>query len=140
MKRLIICIAVISAFAMLLTAHQKFGKKVTNYKRGEKNLITNHSVKIYLSEENTNKIEYMQYLKNKSNANSYKYRKSFDDIVNNVISENLTERQRQIIELHMQGLKNKEIALKLNLAQCTVSRHLQKGKERIYAVVKYFYR
>lgn len=103
-------------------------------------MITNHSVKIYLSEENTNKIEYMQYLKNKSNANSYKYRKSFDDIVNNVISENLTERQRQIIELHMQGLKNKEIALKLNLSQCTVSRHLQKGKERIYAVVKYFYR
>ena len=103
-------------------------------------MIANHSVKIYLSEENTNKIEYMQYLKNKSNANSYKYRKSFDDIVNNVISENLTERQRQIIELHMKGLKNKDIAQKLNLSHCTVSRHLQKGKERIYAVVKYFYR
>ncbi len=103
-------------------------------------MITNHSVKIYLSEENTNKIEYMQYLKQKAGANSYKYRRTFDDIVNNVISENLTERQRQIIELHMQGLKNKDIAQKLNLSQCTVSRHLQKGKERIYAVVKYFYR
>lgn len=97
-------------------------------------------MKIYLSEKNTNKIEYMQYLKNKSNVNSYKYRRTFDDIVNNVISENLTERQRQIIELHMKGLKNKDIAQKLNLAQCTVCRHLQKGKERIYAVVKYFYR
>ena len=93
-----------------------------------------------MSEENTNKIEYMHFLKQKSGANSYKYRRAFDDIVNNVISENLTERQKQIIELHMQGLKNKDIAQKLNLSQCTVSRHLQKGKERIYAVVKYFYR
>lgn len=82
----------------------------------------------------------MQYLKKKSDAKGHKYRRAFDDIVNNVISENLTERQRQIIELHMKGLKNKDIAQKLNLSQCTVSRHLQKGKERIYAVVKYFYR
>lgn len=103
-------------------------------------MITNHSVKIYLSEENTNKIEYMQYLKQNSNANNYKYRRTFDDIVNNVISENLTERQKQIIELHVKGLKNKDIAQKLNIAQSTVSRHLQKGKEIIYAVVKYFYR
>lgn len=103
-------------------------------------MSTKKPIKIYLTDENSAKIEYMNYLRNSTEKNSYKYRREFDDIVNKVILDNLTDKQRIILENHINGLKNKEIAKKLQISESTVCRHLQKGKERIYAVVKYFYR
>lgn len=97
-------------------------------------------IKIYLTDENSAKIEYMQYLRSKPADNSYKYRREFEDIVNNVISDNLTDKQRIILENHINGLKNKEIAKKLQLSESTICRQLQVAKEKIYAVAQYFYR
>ena len=99
-----------------------------------------HPVKIYLTDENTAKIEYMQYLRSKSDENSYRHRREFDEIVNKVISDNLTDKQRIILENHINGLKNKEIAQKLQVSESTICRQLQAAKEKIYAVAQYFYR
>ena len=101
---------------------------------------TKKPIKIYLTDENTAKIEYMQYLRSKSADNSYKYRREFDEIVNKVISDNLTDKQRIILENHINGLKNKEIAQKLQVSESTICRQLQVAKEKIYAVAQYFYR
>ena len=98
------------------------------------------SIKIYLTDGNTAKIEYMNYLRSKSDKDSYKYRRDFDEIVNKVISDNLTDKQRQILNLHIDGLKNKEIARKLQVSESTICRQLQAAKEKIYAVAQYFYR
>lgn len=97
-------------------------------------------VKIYLTDENIRQIEYMDYLRKKSENNKYNYRRDFDEIVNTVISENLTDRQRLIIEMHIQGLKNKDIAQKMKVAESTICRQLQRAKDKIYAVVQFFYR
>lgn len=99
-----------------------------------------HPIKIYLTDENIQKIEYMDYLRKKSENNKYNYRRDFDEIVNTVISENLTDKQRLIIEMHIQGLKNKEIAKKLQVSESTICRQIQVAKEKIYAVTQYFYR
>lgn len=99
-----------------------------------------HPVKIYLTDENIQQIEYMDYLRKKSENNKYNYRRDFDEIVNKVISDNLTDKQRIILENHINGLKNKEIASKLQISESTVCRHLQSAKGKIYAIAQYFYR
>lgn len=101
---------------------------------------TKRPIKIFLTDENSSKIEYMNYLRSKSDNNSYKYRREFDEIVNNVISDNLTDKQRFILENHINGLKNKEIAKKLQVSESNICRQLQVAKEKIYAVAQYFYR
>lgn len=101
---------------------------------------TKKPIKIYLTDENSAKIEYMQYLRSKSDENSYKYRRDFEDIVNKVISDNLTDKQRIILENHINGLKNKEIAKKLQVSESNICRQLQVAKEKIYSVAQYFYR
>ena len=99
-----------------------------------------HPVKIYLTDENIQKIEYMDYLRKKSENNKYNYRRDFDEIVNKVISDNLTDKQRIILENHINGLKNKEIASKLQVSESTICRQLQAAKGKIYAIAQYFYR
>ena len=98
-----------------------------------------HPVKIYLTDENIQQIEYMDYLR-KSENNKYNYRRDFDEIVNKVISDNLTDKQRIILENHLNGLKNKEIASKLQVSESTICRQLQSAKGKIYAIAQYFYR
>ena len=108
--------------------------------KGEKTMKNKRPIKIYLTDENTAKIEYMNYLRSKSDKDSYKYRKDFDEIVNQVISDNLTDKQRNILSLHIDGLKNREIAKQLQVSESTICRQLQRAKEKIYAVAQYFYR
>ena len=52
--------------------------------------------------------------------------------------EELTERQRQMLELYYdQGLTMGQIALKLHLNRSTVSRTLQRAKDRLYRCLRY---
>jgi RNA polymerase sigma factor (sigma-70 family) len=73
----------------------------------------------------------------KPSTNS-RYRLQLKTLMRNVIVNDLTERQRQVISMHYEGKKVTQIATELNLNKSTVSRTLKAAMKKFEKNKKIF--
>lgn len=92
---------------------------------------------VHITNENLNKISYsLISLSGTTNADS---RNKMKKILYSALKSELTDKQRTcIVEHYINGRKEKDIALELNLSPSTVSRHITSAKKKLRHIAEYY--
>lgn len=87
----------------------------------------------------TNNSSFMTDFINQSNSDNSEHIKKVKEILKNIIANELTSRQREIIMLYYyEKKKSKDIATLLGIDKSTVSCILSSARKKIYNILKYY--
>ncbi|MEE1218843.1 MAG: sigma factor-like helix-turn-helix DNA-binding protein [Ruminococcus sp.] len=94
---------------------------------------------IKITNKNINKIFFDKSVSDSYSKTNYKQKQNMKLLLSKAIENELTDNQKKcLIDYYLKGKKEKEIALEMGIAPCTVSRHITAGKKKLKRIASYF--
>lgn len=96
---------------------------------------------IHITDKNINQVSYdlFQCFSNMETMGNDDKRNRMKEVLHKAIYNELTDKQRMCLLLHYyEGMKMKDIALKLGLQNSTVSRHIASATKKLKNIAQYY--